>query len=190
MEAAMLLYVNACVRKDSRTKLLADYLISHFDEEISEIRLGDIQFPVTDEEFLRKRDHLIANRRVDDEMFKYARLFAVADAIVIAAPFWDLSFPSSLKHFFENINVIGLTFEYNEKGIPVGLCKANKLYYVTTAGGTIFNEEYGFGYVKALAQSFYGINDCKLIKTENLDIIGSDVTAILSAAKAEIDSLF
>jgi hypothetical protein len=33
-----------------------------------------------------------------------------------------------------------------------------------TAGGQYVPEEYGFGYVKALAQIFYGIDEVKLIK--------------------------
>ena len=43
-------------------------------------------------------------------------------------------------------------------------------------------EEFGFGYVKALAQNFYGIDEVELIKATGLDIIGADVEAILSSA--------
>ena len=122
---------------------------------------------------------LIGKREFDDPMFELAKQFSQADTIVIAAPFWDLSFPASLKQYFEQINVLGLTFVYTDEGIPSGLCKAKNLYYVTTAGGTYFPEEYGFGYVKALAQNFYGISDVQLIKALGLDIAGADVQDIL-----------
>ena len=103
----MILYVNACVREGSRTKRLADALISRLGGKTHELRLESISFPEADEAFLKRRDMLIAKKIFDDDLFEYARLFASADAIVIAAPYWDLSFPAKLKQFFEQINVLG-----------------------------------------------------------------------------------
>ena len=102
---------------------------------------------------------------------------------MIAAPFWDLSFPASLKQYLEQINVTGVTFRYSEEGVPVGLCRAERLYYVTTAGGHFVPEAYGFGYVQALAQSYYGIKDVRLIEAAGLDIDGADTDAIMKAAE-------
>ena len=48
-----------------------------------------------------------------------------------------------------------------------------------TAGGAYCPEEYGFGYIKALAEGFYGIEKVSLIKAVGLDIIGADVEGIL-----------
>ena len=44
-----------------------------------------------------------------------ARRIAAADRIIIAAPFWDMSFPSALKVFFANMSLFGITFDSNEK---------------------------------------------------------------------------
>ena len=88
----MTLYINACVRADSRTKKLAEALLTKLSDEIMEVKLEDIDFPVTDEKFLGKRDSLIQQGRFDDDSFELARQFAGADTIVIAAPYWDLSF--------------------------------------------------------------------------------------------------
>ena len=189
MRAKKVLFINACVREQSRTKRLADYLLSHLSGEISEVRISDMSFPAVDEEFLNQRDNLIAREEFFSSVFTYARDFASADIIVIAAPFWDLSFPAALKQYFEQINVNGIVFRYTEEGIPEGLCRAEKLYYVTTAGGSVYSDEYGFGYVKALAQTFYGIPDVRLIKAEGLDIAGADVEGILQEAIREIDTL-
>ncbi len=178
----MILFIDACVRAQSRTMRLAKALLAKLDGEVETVRLEDISFPVTDEEYLKKRDSLIAEGVFDDEMFVLARQFAKADTIVIAAPYWDLSFPAKLKQYIEVINVLGVTFEYTPEGFPKGLCNAQKLYYVMTAGGSYVPEEFGFGYVKALAQNFYGIEDVELIKATGLDIIGADVEAILSSA--------
>ncbi|MBE6003691.1 MAG: ACP phosphodiesterase [Lachnospiraceae bacterium] len=178
----MVLFVNACVRSDSRTRKLAEAVLFKISGDYEEIKLEDINFPKTDEAFLKKRDNLIAEQRFDDDSFAMARQFSAADTIVIAAPYWDLSFPAMLKQYIEHINVLGITFEYTPEGIPKGLCKAEKLYYVMTAGGNYVPEEFGFGYVKALAQNFYGIGDVELIKATGLDIYGADVNAIMDKA--------
>ena len=178
----MILFVNACVRENSRTRQLAEALLSETKEEICEVKVADIDFPAVNEAFLKKRDSLIENAKWDDPLFDLARQFASADTIIIAAPYWDLSFPSCLKQYFEQINVLGITFEYSADGQPVPKCKANKLCYVTTAGGAYVPEEFGFGYVKALAHGFYGIDDVQLIKATGLDIYGADVKEIMRKA--------
>ena len=181
----MLLFINACVRSNSRTKRLADRVLAKKAQPITEVRLEEIDFPVADEAFLKRRDRLIENRAFDDSLFALARQFAEADEIVIAAPFWDLSFPAALKQYFEQINVPEITFCYTEEGVPQGLCKAEKLTFVTTSGGDFFPEEYGFGYVKALSKNFYGIQNLQLIKATGLDIAGRDPEAILNSVLPE-----
>lgn len=182
----MLLFINACVRKESRTKRLADCLLTTRKAPITELRLEELSFPAANEAFLRKRDLLLQEEAFDDPMFDLARQFAAADEIVIAAPFWDLSFPAALKQYFEQINVLGVTFRYTPEGVPEGLCRAKRLCYVTTAGGDFFPEDYGFGYVKALAQSFYGIQKVELIKATGLDIIGAPVEQLLRDCESDI----
>ena len=130
---------------------------------------------------------LIKDKNYSHPMFKYAKQFANADIILISAPYWDLSFPAILKTYIENINVNGITFSYSEKGYPVSLCKAKKLIYITTSGGPIISEDFGFGYIKSLAENFYGINDTHYIKAEGLDIRGVNIQEILKKAKKEIE---
>ena len=185
----MLLYINACCRTDSRTARLAKRLISRLNDSVSEVRTGELHFPVMDEAFLNRRDSAVAAQGFSDPLFALGKEFSAADTIVIAAPFWDLSFPASLKQYFEQINIPHVTFYYDDQGVPRGLCKAKKLYYVTTAGGPIFNAEYGYGYIRELAQSFYGIPDVRMIKAEGLDIIGADIEGILREAEDTIDRL-
>ena len=179
----MVLFINACVRKESRTKLLVDYLISKINKPYKELRLNEINFSKVDEDFIKKRDNLLIKGEFDNPVFDFAREFAKASEIVIAAPFWDLSFPAALKQYFEQINVVGITFRYTIEGIPEGLCKAEKLTYITTAGGNFFPEEYGFGYIKALAQNFYGIKNVNLIKATGLDIDGANEKEIIKNAR-------
>ena len=184
-----ILYINACVRKNSRTKRLADCLISRLNGEAEEIRLEDVNFGISDERFISERDRLLSAGEYGHPMFDMARSFASADLIVIAAPFWDLSFPAALKQYIEQISAIGITFRYTASGEPAGLCKADKLYYVTTAGGPISSDTFGYGYVEALARTFYGIQNTEMISAEGLDIIGADSEAILQDAFLKIHEL-
>ena len=183
----MVLYVNACVREESRTKRLAEHLLGKLGEPVEEVKLSEISFPVADEAFLFKRDLLMKVGDYDDPLFSLARQFAGAEKIVIAAPYWDLSFPASLKQYIEQINVLGVTFEYSPEGIPKGLCKADRLYYVMTAGGSFAPEEFGYGYLKALAENYYGIGKTKLISAVGLDLYGADTKGIMEEALAGIE---
>ncbi|WP_029318959.1 NAD(P)H-dependent oxidoreductase [Butyrivibrio sp. AE3004] len=185
----MILFIDACVRENSRTKRLAQALLKKLNEEVFRVALKEISFSVTDETYLQKRDNLISQGAFDDDMFALARQFAEADTIVIAAPYWDLSFPAMLKQYIEAINVLGITFEYTPEGFPKGLCMANKLYYVMTAGGNYVPTDYGFGYIETLAQNFYGIKTVELIKATGLDIIGADEEAILNEAISTISGI-
>ena len=108
---------------------------------------------------------------------------------MIAAPYWDLSFPSALKQYLEQISVVGITFRYSEDGVPIGLCRAKRLIYVTTADGYYVPEEFGYGYVKALAQNYYGIQDVRQITAAGLDIDGANVEEIMLNAEGTIENV-
>lgn len=186
----MILFINACVRTDSRTKRLADFVIRELLEKdrtqiVEEVVLKDIDFSKSDEQFINERDSLIASENFGNPMFALANRFAKADIVVVAAPYWDLSFPAMLKQYFEKICVRGVTFVYTESGAPKGLCKAEKLYYVSTSGGPFYEEDFGYGYVRKLASGYFGIRDFHLIKACSLDVVGADVEKILSSAEQD-----
>ena len=183
-----ILYVNTCIRKESRTKILADYLIEKLKGEVKEVDVKSLGLQPLDETALDKRSRLIAKGDFSDKMFDLAKDFASADVIVIAAPYWDLSFPTWLKLYVEHINILGLVFSFSPKGDVIPLCKAQKLYYVTTKGG-YNNDNFGYEYIKSLAQNFYGIQDVKLIEAEGLDIYGTDVSAKIIQAQKNINDL-
>ncbi len=66
----------------------------------------------------------------------------------------------------------------------MGMCKAKKLYYVTTAGGP-YDGRYSFEYLKTLVTDYFGIPEVELVKAEMLDIVGNDPEKILSESIAE-----
>ena len=181
----MILFVNGCVREESRTLELAEAVLAKEAGEIEEVRLYPGGPDGLTREKLRLRDELLGRGEYDHPIFDMARQFARADVIVMAAPYWDLMFPAKVRAYLEEVTVSGITFRYGPDGVPQGLCRAKRLIYVTTAGGPVF-DNFGFDYVKALARNFYGINDVRLVKAEGRDIRGADVKAIMEAAKREI----
>lgn len=173
----MILYVNACVREESRTNKLAKELL----EKIASDSSKDVQEVNLEQEYLsgkmiplikkslKKRDALIEAGDYSNAMFDYAKQFAEADTIVISAPFWDFSIPAILRIYLENIYAIGIVSKYNEEGMPVGLCNAKKLYFVTTAGGP-YIPTFAYDYIEALSKQAFGISETELIYKENMDI--------------------
>ena len=177
-----ILFINACVRTNSRTLELAKHILSKLQGDIEEIELFNVNILPLDKKGLEIRENASITKDYSSKEFFFAKQFAESDIIVIAAPYWDLMFPAVIKNYFEKITISGLTFEYGQNGIPHGLCKAKRLIYVTTAGGTIIHN-FGFDYVSTLSRCFYGIKDIQLVKAEGLDIYGANVTQIIEEAK-------
>jgi len=175
----MTLYINCCVREESRTDRLARAVLQKLGGNFTELSLYEENPKPLNRETLNKRTALIELGDYSDPMFDYAKQFASADTIVIAAPYWDLSFPATLKNYIENIYVTGIVSAYNESGMPIGLCNAKDLYYVTTAGGP-YDPTYSYGYIESLAKNFFGIPATHLVKAEMLDIIGNNADQILN----------
>lgn len=180
----MVLFVNGCVREESRTLELSKAVLEKETDDIQEVCLFSEGPEGLDAEKLHKREELLKNGEYNDPAFRWARQFSQADVIVIAAPYWDLLFPAKVRAYLEEITVSGITFEYNEQGIPQSLCKAQRLIYVTTAGGPMIHN-FGFEYIKAIANEFFGILDVRLVKAEGLDVWGADVSRIMEQAKTE-----
>ena len=189
---ACVLFVNACVRGEkSRTQQLARhflevYAAKHPGDMITERNLCRERLQPQYPEVLAERDALWNAGRLDQPMFDAARQFAAADKIVVAAPFWDLSYPAVLKIYLERISVTDITFGYDDRGAMVGLYRADKLLYVTTRGGNFSLPETawmesGARHIQALC-AMYGIPDFRLLCAEGLDDVRNDKEALLTAA--------
>ena len=182
------LFINTCVREESRTRKLAEHYLAHMEGEIIEINPVKEGLYGLDGDMLKERDSALAKKEFDHPVLAYACQFAEADQIVIAAPYWDLSFPAALKNYIERVNCVGITFDYDEQGRPFGMCKAKKLVYITTAGGYIIDDAFGFGYIKALCENFYGIHDLSYYKAEGLDLPDADIEGTLQTVMRQMDA--
>ena len=183
-----ILYVNACVTREveSRTARFAQaYLkkcLESGDCRINTVVLEDTVMAPLSGHGLAEREKAIASGDFSGNEFALARAFAAADEVVIAAPYWDMSFPASLKLYIEQLCVNKLTFCYNENGMPCGLTNVKKAVYFTTAGGFIGSNNFGFDYIKGVFSTLFGISDIAFFSAEGLDIFGNDPEKILASA--------
>lgn len=173
------LFINACFRKDSRTLRLAQIFLKG-KESVTEVNLGEMELPVLNKVNTEKYCNACATRDFSDAMFDYGRQFAEAEEIVIAAPFWNFSVPAQLNVYLELVCSQGTTFDIDAKGQYHSLCKAQRLTYITTAGGPLPEDDHAWGYIKDLAKNFWNIEELEYYKAEGLDIAGNDVEAILA----------
>lgn len=94
-----------------------------------------------------------------------------ADIIVIGVPFYNFSFPSTLKSWIDHITIAGKTFSYAD-GAAKGLLE-NKKVYLNFAIGGVFEEkaiiESMEFYLKTLF-GFIGITDIEIFKSEGMAI--------------------
>ena len=188
----MILFIDACARKASRTRELAETVLLNLpetDQSVERLWLYDLDLKPLTQELIEFRDHALKTGDYSDPLYEPAKQFARADSIILAAPYWDLSFPAILKLYTEHICVNGITFRYDENGIPHGLCQADKLYYVTTSGGEIGQLNLGYEYIKALMSNLLGIRDTLCLRAVGLDIASVDEKMILENAKARMKEL-
>lgn len=169
------LYIDCCIRRDlSRTHILAETFLAALqakgDYQVERLCLMDEPLKPLSEGFFAQRERLLAEHNHSHPRFRYAHQFSQADRVIVAAPFWDLSFPALLKLYIENVTVEGISFGVDEHGTH-GLCKAERLLYLTTRGGDYRNSklEMGARYLEALCQ-FWGIPRFDAVAADGLDL--------------------
>ena len=183
-----ILFVNACMRgpERSRTWKLCQTFLEGCrarwpEAEIRERDLTAAPLPVLTTE-LDDRRHQRFPEDPRDPMFAPAHEVAQADLVVIGAPYWDLTFPAALKVYLEWASMLGITFRYTQEGQQVGMSRAGALVYLTTAGGPIGEQNYGFQYLHGLGRML-GIPEARCVAAENLDVWGCDPESIVEEAR-------
>lgn len=184
------LFVDCCIRREgSRSKQLADHFLAELQKtgeyEVETLCLMDENLSYFSDGFFFQRERLLEKGDFSHPRFRYAHQFAAADKIVMAAPFWDLSFPALLKVYIENLCVDGITFHTDETGLH-GLCKADHMVYLTARGGiyTDSEMEQGSRYLEQMTV-FFGIEKYDCVAAEGLDIGAWPVEELMDKAKAK-----
>jgi FMN-dependent NADH-azoreductase len=116
-----------------------------------------------------------------------------ADTIVLAAPMYNFSIPSTLKAWIDHVARRGRTFRYTEKG-PEGLLKGKKVYVLTARGGVYSNGapaaafDFQEPYLRA-ALGFLGLTDVTFVHFEGVGMGPEAAHANRSKALAEVERL-
>lgn len=183
-----LLFVDSCISlrgPESRTRILADAFFSAFrethpDAEIETVNVEELALKPFLLPALEEREALASVGAFDAPVFDLARQLRRTDAVVVAAPFWDLSFPSALRVYIEYISACGLTYHYEADGCH-GDCKAERLAFLTTGGDFEAADSLGVLYWKQLAAMF-GIPRFDYVFAGGLDVDPSKASEIMREA--------
>ena len=166
-----LVVIDACVRQsDSRTLRIAEPIIEALSKRYKVIR-----YDLPEMDIVPLNPGLFAERglgEIPSWAKEAATAIAKADRILIAAPFWDMSFPAVLKCFFEQTSLFDITFTDNGKTC-VGLCKAPKVLYITTRGMDIPTGSFldqGSPYLRALGV-LWNLGEITVLDVHNTDYL-------------------
>ena len=171
------LYIKANIKPEgaSRTFRVSDCFIEAYKKNHPEDTVIELDLYKEDIDFLQPDTLKQMSGPKNEESkknpaLKYAYQFAQADKYVIAAPFWNLSFPAILKAYIDYISVSGITFKYTSEG-SIGLLKNKKAVHIVSRGGNYENSpsEMGDRYLRALLH-FFGVDDVRTIAINNLDV--------------------
>jgi FMN-dependent NADH-azoreductase len=97
-----------------------------------------------------------------------------ADVIVLAAPMYNFSIPSTLKAWIDHVTRAGRTFRYGTAGAE-GLLRGRKVFIITGRGGIYSGDSPAKGmdfqepYLRAML-GFLGLDDVTFIHVEGLKI--------------------
>ncbi len=183
-----LLYIDCCITlrgPESRTRALAEAFLAAFREthpaaEVETVALESLDIRPYLLPALREREALAEAGDFTGPVFALARQFHRADKIVVAAPFWDLSFPSILRVYIEHISACGLTYHYEADGCH-GDCRGERLAYLTAGGDFEKPDSLGVLYWRQLAAMF-GIPRFDCVFAGGLDVDPERVPAIMAEA--------
>ena len=122
--------------------------------------------------------HLTVDGPNADEGKAAARVlsqFQVADTVVVGAPMYNFTVPSSLKAWIDRIAIAGETFRYTEKGAE-GLAGGKRIILAIASGGVHAGEPSDFvePYLRTVF-GFLGINQVETVRVEGVAMPGVDV---------------
>jgi len=113
-------------------------------------------------------------------------LFA-ADVIVIGAPMYNFSIPSTLKAWIDRVAVAGKTFRYTAAG-PEGLVKGKRAILAITQGGVHQlggASEHQESYLRFVL-GFIGITEVEVVRAQGLAMSAEHRAQALAKARANL----
>jgi FMN-dependent NADH-azoreductase len=115
--------------------------------------------------------------------------FLDADVVVIGAPMYNFSIPSTLKAWIDRIAVAGRSFRYTPDG-PQGLAGGKRVIVASTRGG-VHPVDSGRDFVEPYLRfvfAFLGVDDIEFVTAEGLNLGAERREAGMRAALLSIAS--
>lgn len=112
-----------------------------------------------------------------------------ADVLVMAAPMYNFTIPSTLKAWLDHVLRAGITFKYTPTG-PQGLLQGKRAIVLTARGGIHAGagSDHQETYLRQ-AMAFIGIHDVEFIHAEGLNMSGDFHEKGVNQAKARLAAL-
>jgi len=113
-----------------------------------------------------------------------------ADVVVIGAPMYNFSVPSTLKAWIDRVAVAGKTFRYTSAG-PEGLLKGKRAILAITQGGvhqTGGASEHQESYLRFVL-GFLGIDDVEVVRAQGLAMSPEHRAQALASARASLSHI-
>ena len=134
-------------------------------------------------------DTEFAARRLSDELIGELK---AADTIVIGAPMYNFSVPTTLRAWFDHVLRAGVTFKYVD-GAVRGLLGGKRVIVIESRGG-LYSEgpaqaiDFQEPYLRHLL-GFIGITDVTFVRAEKIGYGPEARTAAIEGAKAQISEV-
>jgi FMN-dependent NADH-azoreductase len=163
------------------SKAIVEKVVEKYPGSIVEdVNLNDLDIPHLSPLILQSMytpgDQLTAEAK---ESIRYSdeavQQLMASDIIVIGAPLYNYTIPSTLKAWIDHITRAGVTFGYSPNG-PVGLVTGKKVYVAMASGG-IYSEgpskenDFVAPYLKAFL-GLLGMTDLTVFRAEGVKIAG------------------
>jgi len=148
---------------------------------LNPVLTGAIRFPEEDQTADMKAIAGV-ERKVLDE-------FLDADVVVIGAPMYNFTIPSSLKSWIDRLGIPRVTFQYGPNG-PEGLAGNRRVIIASAAGGSYQPGEAPLTYHEGLLEAFFGfigVTDISFIRGHGVGAKGPDKA--IAAAEEQIAAL-
>src|SRR5467141_3946990 len=183
------------VSRQLTTKFAEEWRTNHPDGEVIQRDLSATALPlITDDwgaTYLEDSQLTLAQRSYLSTSDQLIQEIAAADTVVIGAPMYNFSIPSSLKAWIDQVVRLGKTFGYGPNGRQ-GLLGDKQVVVITARGGSYEkgapSETFDFQepYLRHIL-GFLGLTDVTFIHAENQ--VREDAGASLAAVSERISRI-
>lgn len=164
-----LLHIDASALGDnSVSRQLSAAVVARFRDQVEDLQVSYRDLDANPIPHLRGSSLAQADAAEVADAGQVMQQFLDADVVVIGAPMYNFSIPSTLKSWIDRVAVAGKTFKYTENG-AVGLAGGKRVIIASSRGG-IYSDSPADFQEPFLRQvfAFLGIDDVEFVRAEGI----------------------